>query len=60
MPIHLIWGNDYEACNREIEELINSVIDSSWKSFNYSQLDGNDPKQTLRALEEAESAPLGS
>ena len=60
MPIHLIWGNDYEACNREIEELINSVIDSSWKSFNYSQLDGNDPKQNLRALEEAQSAPLGS
>ncbi len=60
MPIHLIWGDDYEACNREIEEIIKTVIDPSWKSFNYSQLDGNDPKQNLRALEEVQSAPLGS
>ena len=60
MPIHLIWGDDYEACNREIEEIINTVIDPPWKSFNYSQIDGNDPKQNLRGLEEVQSAPLGS
>ena len=60
MPIQLIWGDDYEACNREIEEIIQTVIDPSWKSFNYSQLDGNDTKQNLRALEEVQSAPLGS
>ncbi|WP_269623848.1 DNA polymerase III subunit delta [Prochlorococcus marinus] len=60
MPIHLIWGDDYEACNREIEEIIKTVIDPSWKSFNYSQIDGNDPKQNLRALEEVQSAPFGS
>ncbi len=60
MPIHLIWGDDYEACNREIEEIIHTVIDPSWKSFNYSQIDGNDPKQNFRALEEVQSAPLGS
>ncbi|WP_269603708.1 DNA polymerase III subunit delta [Prochlorococcus marinus] len=60
MPIHLIWGDDYEACNREIEEIIQTVIDPSWKSFNYSQIDGNDPRQNFRALEEVQSAPLGS
>ncbi len=60
MPIHLIWGDDYEACNREIEELIQTIIDPVWKSFNYSQIDGNDPKQNLRALEEIQSGPLGS
>ncbi len=60
MPIHLIWGDDYEACNGEIEEIIQTVIDPSWESFNYSQIDGNDPKQTFRALEEVQSAPLGS
>jgi DNA polymerase-3 subunit delta len=60
MPIHLIWGDDYEACNREIEEIIQTVINPSWKSFNYSQIDGNDPKQNLRALEEVQSAPFGS
>ncbi len=60
MPIHLIWGDDYEASNREIEKIIQTVIDPAWKSFNHSQLDGNDPKQNLRALEEIQSAPLGS
>ena len=60
MPIHLIWGDDYEACNREIEEIIQAVVDLSWKSFNYSQIDGNDQKQNFRALEEVQSAPLGS
>tara|TARA_B100000965_G_C19503736_1_gene718651 strand:+ start:187 stop:1197 length:1011 start_codon:yes stop_codon:yes gene_type:complete len=59
MPIHLIWGDDYEATNREIEGIIQTVIDPSWKSFNYSQIDGNDPKQTLRGIEEVQSAPLG-
>ena len=59
MPIHLIWGDDYDASKREIEEIIQKVIDPAWKSFNYSQLDGNDPKQSFRALEEVQSAPLG-
>ncbi len=59
MPIHLIWGDDYEACNREIEEIIQTVIEPSWKSFNFSQLDGNDPKQNFKALEEVQSPPLG-
>jgi len=59
MPIHLIWGDDYEACNRETEKIIQTVIEPSWKSFNYSQIDGNDTKQNFRALEEVQSAPLG-
>ena len=60
MPIHLIWGDDYEASNREIQEIIQKIIDPAWKSFNYSQLDGNDPKESLRALEEVQSAPFGN
>ncbi len=60
MPIHLIWGDDYEASNREIEKTIKRVIDPVWKSFNYSQIDGNEPKQNFRALEEVQSAPLGN
>ena len=60
MPIHLIWGDDYEASNREIEEIIQTIIDPVWKSFNYSQIDGNEPKQNFKALEEIQSAPLGN
>ena len=59
MPIHLIWGDDYEACNSEIEKIIEEVIDPSWKSFNLSQIDGNDPKQNFKALEEVQSGPFG-
>ena len=60
MPIHLIWGDDYEASNSKIEEIVQKVIDPLWKSFNYSQIDGNELKQNLRALEEVQSAPLGN
>ena len=60
MPIHLIWGDDYEASNREIEEIIQKFIDPVWKTFNYSQLDGNDAKQNFRAMEEIQSAPFGN
>ena len=41
MPIHLIWGDDYEASNSKIEEIVQKVVDPLWKSFNYSQIDGN-------------------
>ena len=60
MPIHLIWGDDYEASNKEIQAIIKTFIDPLWKSFNHSQLDGNDPKQAFRALEEIQSGPLGN
>ena len=60
MPIHLIWGDDYEASNSKIEEIVQKVVDPLWKSFNYSQIDGNELKQNLRALEEIQSAPLGN
>ena len=60
MPIYLIWGDDYEASNREIQENVAELIDPVWKSFNLSQLDGNDPKQNLRGLEEIQSPPLGN
>ena len=60
MPIHLIWGDDYEACISAIEEKIQKIIDPVWKSFNYTQIDGNDPKQNFRAIEEVQSSPLGN
>ena len=60
MPIHLIWGDDYEASNREIEQIVQTVIDPVWKSFNYSLIDGSDPKQNFRGLEEVQSSPFGN
>ncbi len=60
MPIHLIWGDDYDGSNREIEDIVAKFVDPVWKSFNHTQIDGNEPKQNLRALEEIQSAPFGN
>ena len=60
MPIHLIWGDDYDARNRKIEDIIERIVDPAWKSFNHSHIDGNDTGQSFRALEEVQSAPLGN
>ena len=60
MPIHLIWGDDYESSNGEIEKIIQTVIDPVWKSFNHSQIDGNDPKQNLEVLSQTLTKQLNA
>ena len=60
MPIHLFWGDDSAARERAVEGLIESLVDPSWSSLNLSRLDGNDPEQASRALEEARTPPFGA
>jgi DNA polymerase-3 subunit delta len=60
MPIHLYWGDDEAARNRAVEGLVASLLDPAWASLNLSRLDGNDPAQALRALEEARTPPFGA
>ena len=59
MPIQIIWGNDIQSCENEIEKIINSNISKQWESFNLSKLDGNDENQVFQALEETQNAPFG-
>ena len=59
MPIHLIWGDDLAATEREIDNLIKRVIDPPWSSINLSRLDGTDSIQASKALEEARTPPFG-
>ena len=59
MPIHLLWGDDEAARGRAVEELIGVLVDPAWASINLSRLDGNDPAQAARALEEARTPPFG-
>ena len=60
MPIHLIWGDDSAAIDREIESLIEKIIDKNWSAINYSRFDGNDTNQNYQALEEIRTPAFGS
>ena len=60
MPIHLIWGDDTGARNLAIENLIKKLVDPDWRSFNLSRIDGSDPAQANRILEEVRTPPLGN
>lgn len=60
MPIHLYWGDDEAARLRAVEALVEHWIEPAWASINLSRLDGNDPAQAARALEEARTPPFGS
>jgi DNA polymerase-3 subunit delta len=58
MPIHLYWGDDEAARNRAVEALVQDLVDPAWATINLSRLDGNDPAQAARALEEARTPPF--
>lgn len=58
MPIHLYWGDDEAARNRAVEALVREQVDPAWAAINLSRLDGNDPAQAARALEEARTPPF--
>ena len=59
MPIQIIWGNDNNACDKEIEKIINTNISKQWESFNLSKFNGDDSNQVLKALEETQTPPFG-
>ncbi|MEB3332711.1 MAG: DNA polymerase III subunit delta [Synechococcaceae cyanobacterium] len=58
MPVHLYWGDDEAARERAVEALVAQLVDPAWASLNLSRLDGNDPAQAERALEEARTPPF--
>ena len=59
MPIHIIWGDDINACNKEIDKIINKNVSKDWKALNISRFNGEDHNQVLVALEETQSPPMG-
>jgi len=60
MPIHMLWGDDSAAIEREIEHLIHKIVDPAWLSINLSRLDGSDLNQANQALVESRTAPFGN
>ncbi len=59
MPIHIIWGNDTNACDTEIKKIINKNVSKTWRDLNVSKLNGEDWNQVLQAFEEIQTSPLG-
>lgn len=59
MPIHIIWGNDINESNKEIEKIINIHVSKLWKSLNISRFNGEDHTKIFPALEETQSPPMG-
>ncbi len=60
MPVYLIWGDDLAAREQSIKKLIEDIVDPVWLSINFSRLDGRDPSQASKALEEALTPPFGN
>ena len=59
MPIRIVWGNDLNAQNKFIQEIIDKKVSKVWKEINVSNLDGNDEEQIKKAMEEILTPPLG-
>ena len=59
MPIQIIWGNDLNASNKFIQELINKKVFKEWVEINVSNLNAEENNQINQAFEESLTPPFG-
>ena len=59
MPIQIIWGNDLNACNDFIQQLIDQKVSKTWREINVSCLNGDETNQINQAFDETLTPPLG-
>ena len=59
MPIQIIWGNDLNACNKFIQEIIDQKVSKTWREINVSFLNGDEDNQIKQAFDEILTPPLG-
>ena len=59
MPIHIIWGDDLNACNKFIQKIVDQKVSKAWKEINVSYLNGDDDNQIKKAFDEILTPPLG-
>ena len=60
MPIQILWGNDLNAQNTFIQELIEKEVSKEWKEINVTNLNGDDDEQVNQAFDEILTPPFGS
>ena len=59
MPIQIIWGNDINACNKFIQQIIDQKVSKTWVEINVSFLNGDEENQIKQAFDEILTPPLG-
>ena len=59
MPIHIIWGDDLNACNKFIQKIVDQKVSKTWGEINVSYLNGDDDNQIKKAFDEILTPPLG-
>ena len=59
MPIQIIWGNDLDACNKFIQQIIDQKVSKTWGEINVSYLNGDEDSQVKQAFDETLTPPLG-
>ena len=59
MPIQILWGNDLNAQNSFIQELIEKEVSKEWKEINVTNLNGDDDEQVNQAFDEILTPPFG-
>ena len=59
MPIHIIWGDDLNACNKFIQKIVDQKVSKTWGEINISYLNGDEDNQIKQALDETLIPPLG-
>ncbi len=59
MPIQILWGNDLNAQNTFIQELIEKEVSKEWKEINVTNLNGDDDEQVNKAFDEILTPPFG-
>ena len=59
MPIQIIWGNDLNAQNQFIENLIDKKVSKIWKEINVTNFNGDETEHISSAMEEILTPPLG-
>ena len=59
MPIQILWGNDLNAQNTFIQELIKKEVSKEWREINVTNLNGDDDEQVKKAFDEILTPPFG-
>ncbi len=59
MPIQILWGNDLNAQNTFIQELIEKEVSKEWREINVTNLNGDDDEQVKKAFDEILTPPFG-
>ena len=60
MPIQIVWGDDLNACNKYIQDIIDQKVSKTWSEINVSYLNGDEDIQIKQAFDEILTPPYSS